>query len=131
MRVLITGICGFVGATLARGLRESSPDLEIIGIDNFIRAGSETNREPLRRLGVTVRHGDLRNASDLEALPRCDWIIDAAANPSVLAGVDGKSSSRQLIEHNLIGTLNVLELAKSWRSGIIMLRNAAAVWHGI
>jgi len=57
----------------------------------------------------------------LDALPRCEWILDAAANPSVLAGVDGKTSSRQLTEHNLIGTINMLELAKGWRSGLIIL----------
>jgi CDP-paratose 2-epimerase len=121
MRVLITGVCGFVGATLARGLREGWPDLEIVGLDNFVRAGSEMNRATLRQLGVNVRHGDIRNVSDLEGLPRCDWILDAAANPSVLAGVDGKTSSRQLIEHNLTGTVNLLELAKRWQSGFITL----------
>jgi len=121
MRLLITGICGFVGATLARGFRESWPGLEIVGLDNFVRAGSEMNRAALRELGVDVRHGDIRNASDLEGLPRCDWILDAAANPTVLAGVDGKTSSRQLIEHNLIGTVNILELAKSWGCGLVVL----------
>lgn len=121
MRVLITGVCGFVGATLARGLREGWPDLEIVGLDNFVRAGSELNRRALRDLGLQVRHGDIRNPSDLEAFPRCEWILDAAANPSVLAGVDGKTSSRQLIEHNLLGTINLLELAKGWRSGLIIL----------
>src|SRR6185436_16095182 len=30
-------------------------------------------------------------------------------------------SSRQLIEHNLSGTINLLELAKDWRSGLIIL----------
>jgi CDP-paratose 2-epimerase len=121
MRVLITGACGFVGATLARELCATWQDLEIVGLDNFVRVGSERNRGALRELGVTVRHGDIRNPSDLDSLPRCDWILDAAANPSVLAGVDGRTSSRQLIEHNLGGTVNLLELAKSWRSGFIML----------
>jgi len=121
MRVLITGICGFVGSTLARGLREGWPDWKIVGLDNFIRAGSETNRRALRELGVKVCHGDVRNPSDLEILPRCDWIIEAAANPSVLAGVDGKTSSRQLIEHNLLGTINMLELLKNWRCGFTLL----------
>ena len=121
MRILITGICGFVGSTLARGLREGWPDWEIVGLDNFVRAGSETNRRALRELGVKLFHGDVRNPSDLEALPRCDWIIEAAANPSVLAGVDGKTSSRQLIEHNLVGTINMLELLKQWRCGFTML----------
>src|SRR5258708_37143062 len=66
-------------------------------------------------------HGDLRNPSVLEALQGCDWIPDAAANPSVLAGVDGKSSSRQLIEHNLGGTVQTLELARAWNCGFTML----------
>jgi CDP-paratose 2-epimerase len=75
----------------------------------------------LRQAGIKLFHGDVRNPSDLETLPRCDWIIEAAANPSVLAGVDGKTSSRQLIEHNLVGTINMLELAKQWRCGFTML----------
>ena len=121
MRLLITGICGFVGSTLARGLRDGWPDWVIVGLDSFVRPGSETNRLALRELGVKLHHADVRNPSDLETLPRCDWIIEAAANPSVLAGVDGKTSSRQLIEHNLIGTINMLELCKSWRSGFTIL----------
>ena len=44
--------------------------------------------------------------------------IDAAANPSVLAGVTDDSSSRQLLEHNLVGTINLLdtvrELVQVW-----------------
>src|ERR1035441_7871215 len=121
MRILITGICGFVGSTLARGLREGWPDWEIVGLDNLVRAGSEMNRGGLRQRGIKLHHGDVRNLSDLETLPRCDWIIEAAANPSVLAGVDGKTSSRQLLEHNLVGTFNMLELFKQWRCGFTML----------
>ena len=34
--------------------------------------------------GVAFIHGDIRLASDLEALRGVDWVIDAAANPSVL-----------------------------------------------
>jgi CDP-paratose 2-epimerase len=112
MRILITGVCGFVGSTLARAFREHRSSWEIVGIDTLVRAGSEMNRSALRVLGVKVLHGDIRIPSDLESLPSCDWIIDAAANPSVLAGVDGKTSSRQLIEHNLVGTINLLELAR-------------------
>ncbi|MDO8539113.1 MAG: NAD-dependent epimerase/dehydratase family protein [Opitutaceae bacterium] len=121
MRILMTGICGFVGSTLARALAESGRGMEICGFDNFIRPGSETNRAELKRLGVKLFHGDVRAASDLEPLPAVDWVIDAAANPSVLAGVDGRTSSRQLIEHNLGGTVNMLEFCKRHRAGFILL----------
>ena len=121
MRLLITGICGFVGSALVRAIRESGLDWEIIGLDNFIRPGSEENRLALRHLGVKIFHGDIRCASDFESLPACDWLLDAAANPSVLAGVDGMTSSRQLVEHNLLGTVNLLETCKRWKAGFILL----------
>jgi CDP-paratose 2-epimerase len=121
MKILITGICGFVGSTLARTLAQSGGSHTLIGFDNFIRPGSESNRADLKALGVKLYHGDLRFPSDLEAIPAVDFVIDAAANPSVLAGVDGKTSSRQLIEHNLIGTVNMLEFCKQHRAGFILL----------
>jgi CDP-paratose 2-epimerase len=121
MRICITGICGFVGASLARFLKASSPDLDVFGVDNLSRAGSETNLAPLAALGVRVVRGDLRLASDLDALPGADWVIDAAANPSVLAGVGAGASSRQLVEHNLVGTLNLLEYCKRHRAGLLLL----------
>ena len=93
MRILISGICGFVGSTLAKTLLTAASGHEICGFDNFIRPGSEGNRAELKALGVKLFHADLRAASDLEILPAVDWVIDAAANPSVLAGVDGKTLS--------------------------------------
>jgi CDP-paratose 2-epimerase len=121
MRILITGVCGFVGSTLARTLAKSSAGHQLLGIDNFVRPGSETNRAELKRLGVKLFYGDLRVASDLEPLPPCDWVIDAAANPSVLAGIDGRTSSRQLVAHNLGGTVNILEHCKRHGAGFILL----------
>src|SRR5437868_686001 len=104
MKLLITGICGFAGSALASELQQLISGLEIIGLDNLSRPGSEQNRPRLRSRGNRLIHGDIRNPSDFEGLTKVDWVIDAAANPSVLAGVSGQTSSRQLIEHNLIGT---------------------------
>ena len=89
MKLLITGICGFAGSTLALHLREFKPGLEIFGVDNFIRAGSELNRRRLQSAGIKVLHADLRSADDIAALPAASWVLDAAANPSVLAGIAG------------------------------------------
>jgi CDP-paratose 2-epimerase len=121
MKILLTGACGFVGATLARGRAEAFPSDTIIGCDNFIRPGSERNRLELKSRGIRLIHADLRSASDVEALPPADWVIDCAANPSVLAGVDGRTSSRQLVEHNLLGTINLLEYCRVHRAGLILL----------
>ncbi len=121
MKLLITGICGFVGSQLATHLLELMPGLEITGIDNLLRPGSELNRPLLAAQGIRLVHGDLRLRSDVEALPPADWVIDAAAHPSVLAGVDGRSSPRQLTEHNLIGTLNILDYCREHQAGFILL----------
>jgi CDP-paratose 2-epimerase len=122
-QLLITGICGFVGRTLAESLLGllAPGSLSIVGIDNLSRAGSWQNRESLIKLGIRLLHGDVRLASDLQTIGPVDWVIDAAATPSVLAGVDGTVSSRQLIEHNLVGTINVLELCKEHRAGFVLL----------
>ena len=114
MKVLISGICGFVGSHLARHLKESFENVSILGIDNLARFGSETNRISLKELGVQLYHGDIRVSSDVEILPTANWVIDAAAQPSVLAGRDGKTSSRQLLEHNLLGTINLLEYCRNF-----------------
>ena len=120
MKILITGVCGFVGSTLAKALVNSGGH-EIVGIDNFSRAGSELNRQPLLDIGVDVTHGDIRNSSDLAIISNIDWVIDAAANPSVLAGVDGRTTSRQLVENNLLGTVNLLELCRANSAGFTLL----------
>ena len=121
MKFLITGACGFVGSRLAAGLKACSEAVQVTGIDNLSRRGSESNWDRLTSQGVELHHGDIRNASDLESLPPVDWVIDAAANPSVLAGVSGSSSSRNLVEHNLIGTLQILEYCKRFNAGLVLL----------
>ena len=121
MKIFITGVCGFVGSTLAQCLPERIGGLQITGMDSLVRAGSETNRPRLERLGVRFIHGDLRSASDLAGVPACDWVIDAAADPSVLAGLGGAGSSRRLFEHNLGAIGNVLEYCREHRAGLILL----------
>ena len=120
MRILVTGACGFVGSTIIRAWLEGGVH-DVIGFDNLIRPGSELNRQVLRNAGVKLYHGDVRCPADLEDIPPVDVVVEAAANPSVLAGVDGQTSSRQLVEHNLFGTVNVLEFCRKHSAMFVLL----------
>ncbi len=121
MKILITGICGFVGNQIARRIKATNDNVRLIGLDNFIRGGSELNRRSAEQLCETFLHADIRSEADLQLLPDVDWVIDCAALPSVLAGTDGDGSSRQLIGHNLVGTLNLLEYCRRSDAGLILL----------
>ncbi len=123
MKILIAGGCGFVGAAICRRLLAARSGLAITVLDSLRRRGSETNLADLEGRGIRVVHGDIRLAADIEALGPCDWVIDAAAEPSVLAGTaaGGQTGRRQLVDHNLVGTVNLLEAAAGWQAGFVLL----------
>lgn len=126
MKILIAGGCGFVGAAVCRRLLATREGLAITVLDSLRRAGSETNVEPLAALDVRVLRGDVRVESDILAAAGgggFDWVIDAAAEPSVLAGTAAGAgvSTAQLVDHNLIGTFRLLEAGARWNAGVILL----------
>ena len=123
MKFLVTGGCGFVGAAVCRRFADAYADAEIIALDSLRRRGSETNVAELEGRGVRVIHGDIRQPADVDSLGPVDWVIDAAAEPSVLAGTaaGGHTGRRQLVDHNLLGTVNLLEAAARWQAGVVLL----------
>lgn len=119
MKILITGGAGFVGSALAIALKTNYPSYEVICLDNLRRKGSELNLPRLAQAGVTFVHGDIRNKEDFDALPIVDALIEASAEPSVLAGLDGTPD--YLINTNLVGTINCLNFAKKSNANFIFL----------
>jgi CDP-paratose 2-epimerase len=119
MKILITGAAGFVGSNIARYIKAYHSDVSLMGIDNLSRRGSEYNLSLLKSIDCKFFHGDIRSKEDIDDLPKADWIIDCAANPSVLAGLDGGSLG--LINNNLTGTINLLEKCRKDHTGFIML----------
>jgi CDP-paratose 2-epimerase len=119
-KILITGGAGFVGSSLALSLKKKYPHYSIYCLDNLKRRGSELNINRLTKTGIQFVHGDIRNKEDLLQFESgIDVIIEASAEPSVLAGIN--NSPEYLINTNLMGTINCLYLAAKLKADFIFL----------
>jgi CDP-paratose 2-epimerase len=116
--VLITGGAGFVGSNLALKLKADFPDTQITVLDNLKRRGSELSLKRLKVAGIDFVHGDIRNKEDL-VLDSIDLLLECSAEPSVMAGID--SSPDYLMNTNLVGTLNCLEVARAHNAACLFL----------
>jgi CDP-paratose 2-epimerase len=119
-QVLVTGGAGFVGSNLAIWFKNRYPAINIIAADNLKRRGSETNLPRLQQHGVEFVHADIRNPEDLQFAGRkIDLILECSAEPSVLAGYG--EAPHYLLNTNLVGTINCLELARRNQADFIFL----------
>ena len=117
--ILITGGAGFVGSSIGLGLIQRYPDWKITALDNLKRRGSELNLSRLKQAGIQFVHGDIRNEEDLAPVAlKPDLILECSAEPSVLAGYN---SPGYLLQTNLVGTINCLELARQTGADFIFL----------
>src|SRR5690606_23724838 len=70
--ILILGVGGKMGPTLARLARNAAPDKRIIGVARF---SDSALREKLEGWGIETITADLLNAAEVEALPRARNVI--------------------------------------------------------
>jgi CDP-paratose 2-epimerase len=118
--ILITGGAGFVGSSLALLMKRKYPKCVVTAFDNLYRRGSELNLPRLAASNVHFHHGDVRSLTDVLSIdPFPTLIIHAAAEPSAQAGYN--SQSRNLLNTNLTGTFNSLELARVAKADLIFL----------
>lgn len=114
-RVLVTGGAGFVGSSLCVRLKHAFPETTVLALDNLYRRGSELNCPRLESAGARLLKGDVRDRSLFEMHP-CDLIVDAAAEPSVMAGKQVRDVLRvEDLADLVLGQLKELE---HWRGEV-------------
>ena len=119
MKILITGGAGFIGTSLCIKLKEKYPAYDIVAFDNLKRRGSELNLIDFRKTGIDFIHGDIRNKEDLNSVGPFDMLIEASAEPSVLAGLNHDPT--YVINNNLFGSINCFNACLKNKAKIIFL----------
>jgi UDP-glucose 4-epimerase len=116
--ILITGIAGFIGSSIARAL--VAEGAHVRGIDN-LSSGSPANLEEIRKK-IDFRHADVLDNDEVRAAMKgVDYVFHEAAIPSVPKSVNDPVGTNG---PNLTGTLNVLEAAR--QAGVKRLLYAAS-----
>lgn len=116
--LLITGGAGFIGSNLAVAFKRKYPKLRVAAFDNLIRKGSELNLPRLKDNGIEFIRGDIRKPKDLKLNFDIDLMLECSAEPSVLAGYKDPA---YIIDTNLFGTVNCLELCRKRKADIIFI----------
>jgi len=117
-KVLITGISGFIGSSLARGLLAEGASVR--GVDNLC-TGNLANLDEIRSQ-IDFREADILDAAAMDAAcVDVDYVFHQAAIPSVPKSVVDPVGTNG---PNLNGTLTVLEAAR--KAGVKRLMYAAS-----
>ena len=115
VRVVVTGVAGFVGSHIAVRLREAGFD--VVAVDNLERASRESV-EVLREAGIPLVVADVRWGD----LPRGDAYIHAAA---YIDAVESLERPFEYAVNNAAATLRLAKRAWEWGAFFVYISSAA------
>lgn len=118
-RIAVTGGAGFIGSNLVRALIRE--DFEVLVIDNF-STGLKSN---LNGLDCETTEVSLTDSVGLSrALKKSEYIFHLGARGSVPRSI---KNPRATMEENVMGTLNVLEIAKE-TGAVVAFSSSSSVY---
>jgi len=106
VRVLITGVAGFVGGHVVDFLRAEQPEATVVGLDNHPGTRAHT-------LGIEIVPADLQDAASVKAAidrVRPDRLVHLAAQSSPQRSWDDPAGT---LRTNVLGMLHLLEAVRS------------------
>ena len=133
MRFLVTGAAGFIGFHLCRRLLDEGH--EVTGLDGFTPYYDVRLKE--RRHALLAERNGFRGhrvmLEDIEGMTRIfeDGKIDVLVHLAAQAGVRySLEQPRAYVDSNLVGTFNIMELARRHRPGHFMFASTSSVYAG-
>jgi nucleoside-diphosphate-sugar epimerase len=110
MKILVTGVVGFIGSHTAERLQRLGHD--VVGVDNFNEYYDlnlkQLNAKAVERSGVLIIKADLRSENLHEVLPTdINYIFHFAAQP----GISQSSTFEDYFTNNIIATKNLIDYA--------------------
>lgn len=135
MAILVTGAAGFIGMGVARALLERGET--VIGIDNFndyypveLKNDRIAELEKIKTGRLIVKRVDFADHAALEAAleqETVDGIVHLGAQPGVRYSIE---NPRAYAQSNLVGHLNMLELARHRQVGNMVYASSSSVYGG-
>lgn len=116
MKIIVTGAGGFIGSHLVDVLLDQGH--VVIGVDNFLTGQKENLAHQMNNPNFTlIEHDVVEPSKQLEALEGVDQIYHLACPASPVAY---QKEPIRTVKTNVVGTLNMLELALKLKARILL-----------
>jgi len=133
MKILITGVAGFIGFSFANYLCKKNKNIEIIGIDNInsyysIKYKKKRLKELSKNKNFKFKKIDLANSKKLEQIFKKNKFF-SVFNFAAQAGVRYSiKEPKKYIESNIQGYFNILECIKKYKINKLFYASSSSVY---